>query len=249
MKVLLQLNNIHKSYGALVVLEDATVSFLENQKIGVIGRNGAGKSTLIDIFTGLLTPVNGDVYYLDKPIRHENMTEYRKNIGYVPQHIFLIDDTIEANIAFGIDKDRIDRVKLDNVIKLAQLDTFTESLKDGVHTKVGERGVRLSGGQRQRIGIARALYRQPRILILDEATSALDGHTESEVVRAVEAMKKEGIAVILAAHRFSTISSADMIYVMDRGKIVDAGKPEDLMEKSEIFKKILHQKASSGSEG
>lgn len=211
----------------------------------IVGASGAGKTTFIDLLAGLLTPLAGAIYYRDMRVYPHNICEIRKKIGYVPQQIFLIDNTIGANIMFGINSDQHDRVLLDSAIKMANLESFIKTLPEGIDTLVGERGVRLSGGQRQRIGIARALYRNPEVLILDEATSALDGKSEAEVIDAIKKMKDAGMAVVIVAHRLSTISSADLIFVMDHGKIAAQGSFKDLHDNSDIFNSIVHKIADS----
>lgn len=211
--------------------------------IALTGETGAGKSTLADIIMGLLDPSRGALYYGRSVITPENVSEYRRKISYVPQNVFLIDDTLEANIAFGVSHDKVGYEQLNRVIKMAQLESFVDSLPMGTKTTVGEKGVRLSGGQRQRVAIARALYRDPKILIMDEATSALDGYTEAELNNSMKNLS-DNLTIIIIAHRAATIKSADIIYVMERGKIVGKGKFDELLESSTVFKRIINQKAS-----
>lgn len=194
--------------------------------IGLIGESGSGKSTAIDTLLGLLTPTEGQVL-VDGTDIQKNMRDWQSQIGYVPQMIFLSDDTLRRNIAFGIPENEIDELAVDRSIKMARLEDYVNTLADGLNTRVGERGVRLSGGQRQRIGIARALYHDPQVLVLDEATSALDTATETEVMHAINGLigKK---TVIIVAHRLSTLSCCDKLYWFDKGKIKDEGNYSEI---------------------
>jgi len=214
-----------------------------NKTVAFVGESGAGKSTLINILMGLLTPSKGTFYYGQTEITPKNIPEYRKRVGYVPQEIFFTDDTIEANIVFGKPNNQIDYNKLNQVLKMSQLESFIKELPEGTKTLIGEKGVKLSGGQRQRTGIARALYRNPEILILDEATSSLDGYTETEISRAIENLSGS-LTIIIVAHRLSTIEHADIIYVMDKGKIVDKGTFAELKQHSLIFRKIANSQVA-----
>ena len=195
--------------------------------IGVIGQSGSGKTTLVNILTGLLQPCSGRILIDDIDITG-SVQELQKFIGYVPQHIFLIDDTLKRNIAFGIDDEAIDETRLAQVIGAAQLNEVVAMMPEGVNGLVGERGIKLSGGQRQRIGIARALYNQPELLILDEGTSALDSATESDVMASVAHLKGK-LTIILVAHRYSTLHFCDIVYKMQNGVIVGKGKLEELV--------------------
>jgi len=219
-----------------------------NRTAVFVGATGAGKSTLVDILMGLLIPGEGELFYKEEQVFGEGIDRYRSRVGYVPQQILLLDDTLEANIAFGVPPEQIDRSRLEEAINISQLETFVRELPLGVKNVVGERGVRISGGQRQRIGIARALYRSPEILILDEATSSLDSHTESEVNKAIKELSGR-LTVIIIAHRVSTIEQADIIYVMESGRIVGQGSYAELMQNSEVFRKITNQQAQEEREG
>jgi len=212
----------------------------KHKTIAIAGETGAGKSTLVDILMGLLTPDTGALYYGDTVVTPGNVSAYRKKIGHVPQHIFIIDDTVEANIAFAVPNDKIEKENLRKAIQIAQLESFISGLPSGIKTFVGERGIRLSGGQRQRIAIARALYHNPEVLIMDEATSALDGHTEAGLNRAIKNLCGK-LTMIIIAHRLSTIEYADIIYVMDHGEIIDKGSFKELLEESDAFKKIANK--------
>lgn len=200
------------------VLEDLSIKIEKNTSIGLVGESGAGKSTLVDIILGLLKPSQGEIC-LDNININEIPIKWSKLIGFVPQTIFLCDATIAENIAFGEAKEKIDEERVNKVLTMANINSFVNTLPEGIWTKVGERGVRLSGGQRQRMGIARALYHNPEILILDEATSALDNETEKTVMEAIENLQGN-ITMIIIAHRLSTISKCDEIYEIVKGKAI-----------------------------
>ncbi|HEY5259889.1 MAG TPA: ATP-binding cassette domain-containing protein, partial [Rhabdochlamydiaceae bacterium] len=185
----------------------------KNHSVGITGPSGSGKSTLVDLLLGLHRPDAGRVLIDNTPLTSENVASWRSMIGYVPQDIYLLDETIEANIAFGIEEESIDQEALREAAKAAQILEFVEELPEGFQTTVGERGVRLSGGQRQRIGLARALYHRPQILILDEATSALDNKTEEEVMKTIHQLQGS-LTIITIAHRLSTIQKCDKIIEM-----------------------------------
>lgn len=230
------------------IFENLDLFIPTRKTVAIVGESGAGKSTLIDILMGLLIPSKGELYYGQTVINQDNIFAYRRKIGYVPQQIFLTDDSVEANIAFGIHPNRINSKQIEKVIKISQLESFVNNLPEGIKTTIGERGVRLSGGQKQRIGIARALYYNPEILILDEATSALDENTEVQIDRAIKELKGN-LTVIIVAHRLSTVESSDIIYVMERGKIVDQGTFTELIKFSNVFQRIAKQKISFQDSG
>ena len=184
--------------------------------MGIVGTSGAGKSTVVDILLGLLEVKSGQILADGQDVK----TRYRawlKNIGYIPQMIFMLDDTIRKNVAFGVPEDKIDEERLWEVLKEAQLDEFIKTLPEGLDTGIGERGIRLSGGQRQRIGIARALYNNPEVLILDEATSALDNDTEAAIMESINRLHGKKTLIIIA-HRLQTIEKCDMVYRVENGK-------------------------------
>ena len=208
-------------------LQDVTLTIKPSTTVGIIGASGAGKSTLTDILLCLLAPATGLVTSGEHDIHH-NATAWRRNIGYVPQAIYLFDESLLGNIALGVPEDEIDMERINAALAAAQLGEFVDSLPDGLATHVGEHGARLSGGQKQRIGIARALYRNPGILILDEATSALDVNTERDVMQAVHAMRGEK-TIIIVSHRYSTIEQADLIIRVDNGQVVAQGPPEAVL--------------------
>ena len=192
-------------------------------KVGFIGTTGSGKTTTIDIILGLLEAQKGTLEVDNQIITNSNRRAWQRSIGYVPQHIYLADQSIEANIAFGLSPDKIDKLAVEKASKIANLHGFIiDKLPNKYQTIVGERGVRLSGGQRQRIGIARALYHDPKVLILDEATSSLDSQTEKAIMDALNNLNKE-VTIILIAHRLNTIKECDLIYKLDNGKIVSKG--------------------------
>ena len=224
----IQLRNVSFSYDDKhVVVNGISLEINKNSSIGFIGGSGAGKSTLLDLILGLVKPTSGKIISDGQDIHH-NVKEWQKNIGYVPQTIYLTDDTLRNNIAFGIDIDNIDDDMVNKAIKLAQLDGYVSNLEHGIDTFVGENGINLSGGQKQRIGIARALYHDPDILVLDEATSALDHETEKEVMKAINFLCGRKTLLIIA-HRLSTVSNCDYLYKLDNGKVVSSGTPNELI--------------------
>lgn len=198
------------------VLKNISFSIRKNESTALIGPSGAGKTTLADIILGALEPVEGGVYVDGVDIR-EHMAAWHKNLGYIPQTIYLMDDTVRNNIAYGIPEDEVDENKIWKALEQAQLKEFIQSLDKGLDTEIGEGGVRLSGGQRQRIGIARALYHDPEVLVLDEATSALDNETESAVMEAIDNLSGKKTLIIIA-HRLTTIKNCNVVYeVKDEG--------------------------------
>ena len=214
----IELKNISFSYrDSKTILEGIDMIIPAGSCVGLIGESGAGKSTLLDLLLGLNKPSSGEIL-IDGKRLDENLRSWQKGIGYVPQDVFLTDDTLKRNIAFGLEEEDIDNEKIASAIKLAKLDTFVEGLPEKENTTVGERGVRISGGQKQRIGIARALYENPSVLVLDEATSSLDSSTEIEVMSSI----KELIGtktIIIVAHRISTMADSDFLYKIEKGKI------------------------------
>ncbi len=223
------LNNISYKYktSEAYALEKLTLRINHGESVGFIGASGAGKSTLIDIILGLLVPETGEVC-VDNENIHKDIRNWQDHIGYVPQTIYLTDDSLRRNIAFGLADEEIDDTAIENAIKAAQLEELVKSLPKGVETEVGERGARLSGGQRQRIGIARALYHDPSVLVLDEATSSLDIITEAGVMEAVQALHGAK-TIIVVAHRLSTVENCDRLYKLEKGIIIDEGTPDNLL--------------------
>jgi len=210
-------------------LSNITLTIKKGEAIGLIGTSGSGKSTFVDVLLGLFEPSIGQIKVDGKSI-YRDLSGWRKIVGYVPQDVYLFDDTLERNIAYGIENSSIDQESIKRSLSQSQLGNFVESLKDGLQTIVGERGVRLSGGQIQRIGIARALYHDPEILILDEATSALDQETERGVMDSVRALKGSK-TVVVVAHRLSTVEYCDRLYKFEGGKIIDFGKFEEVINR------------------
>lgn len=210
------------------ILENVDLEIPKNTSVAFIGSSGAGKTTAADVILGLLEPQNGKVTIDGKDIK-EHMHAWHSCIGYIPQTIYLMDDTIRANITFGVSEEEVDEERVSKALKEAQLDVFVDSLKEGLDTVIGDRGVKLSGGQRQRIGIARALYRDPKVLILDEATSALDNETEKEVMAAIDGLHGTRTLIVIA-HRLSTIKKCDRIYEVGNGKVVERDKEEVIGE-------------------
>ena len=209
-------------------LNDINIDIKAGQSIGIIGSSGAGKSTLVDSILGLLLLSKGNIKIDDVILDSNNLSSWQKNIGYVSQSIYLLDDTYKKNIGFGLSNQEIDESKLNNAIKLSQLDEFINTLPDGVNSSVGESGVRISGGQRQRIGIARALYKNPDLLVLDEATSALDNETEKNVMDSINNLKGN-MTIIIIAHRLTTVKDCDVIVELDKGSIAKIGTPREIL--------------------
>ncbi|MDD4892867.1 MAG: ABC transporter ATP-binding protein [Candidatus Rickettsiella isopodorum] len=215
------------------VLKDLSCTIKKGESVGFVGPSGAGKTTVIDLVLGLLKPTMGTIKVDGKDIS-ENLVGWQKNIGYIPQFIYLSDNRIRNNIAFGLDEEEIDEKCLLNAIQMARLDEFINKLPQGIDTVVGERGVRLSGGERQRIGIARALYNNPEVLIMDEATSSLDGETEEKIMNAVEQLIGER-TVIIISHRLTTIMNCDRFFIIKNGTIIEADSYNELLRKHNKF--------------
>jgi ATP-binding cassette, subfamily B, bacterial PglK len=205
--------------------------------VGLVGANGSGKTTLVDLIAGLLVPESGWIEIDGVALGDANRADWQSRIAYVPQSIFLLDTTIEQNIALGIPTDKIDRDRLLKAAQLAQLDKFVGNLPDGYRHMVGERGIRLSGGQRQRIGIARALYTDASVLIMDEATSAQDGLTEQELMATLLRLRGH-YTIILIAHRLSAVRACDVIFEFDRGEVTGSGTYNELLRNSETFRRL-----------
>lgn len=216
-------------------IKEINLTIATNTSIGLVGATGSGKTTIVDIILGLLKQTSGQLLVDGSEISDDNLPCWQRNLGYVPQQIYLSDDTITHNIAFGVPEQEIDMNAVIRAARIANLYGFIEKeLPYGFETVIGERGVRLSGGQRQRIGIARALYRDPAVLIMDEATSALDGITEEAVMEALRALSGEK-TIITIAHRLTTVKDCDVIYLMDQGCIVSHGTYDELLKSSSWF--------------
>jgi ATP-binding cassette, subfamily B, bacterial PglK len=212
---------------AAPALVELSLTINRGESVGIIGASGAGKTTLVDVLLGLLTPDSGAVLVDGVDIR-ESLRGWQDQIGYVPQSIFLTDDTLRNNVAFGLPPAQIDEAAVRRALAAAQLEEFVDSLPMGLDTVVGERGVRLSGGQRQRIGIARALYHDPALLVLDEATSSLDTATEREVMQAVSSLRGSK-TIVIVAHRLSTVEHCSRLYRLERGRVVASGTPQSML--------------------
>lgn len=217
-------------------VKNISLTIPKGHAIAFVGESGAGKTTLVDVILGLLSPESGHIYVDGKDI-DETPRGWMKNIGYIQQSNYLMDEKIFRNIAFGIPDKEIDNDKLDRAIEAAQLRDLIEKLPRGLKTRVGERGVRLSGGQQQRIAIARALYNNPQVLVMDEATSALDNITEKFVIEAIERLRGDR-TIIMIAHRLTTVRNCDMIYMLEEGEIIANGTYDELLETSSEFRKM-----------
>lgn len=232
--------NFRYSDDSPLVLHSIDLKIIRGERIGIIGSTGSGKSTLLDVLMGLLKPTSGTILVDDNDLHAaehpERVMAWRNIIAHVPQSIYLADKSIAENIAFGLPKDLIDMEKVRQAADQAQIAGFIDSTQDGYDTFVGERGIRLSGGQRQRIGIARALYKQSRLVVFDEATSALDNGTEESVMAALEGLSKE-LTIVMIAHRLSTVRRCDRVIRLEQGRVVDDGLPERVL----IGEAILHE--------
>lgn len=232
----LELKSIYFYYPEMKdpVINGLDLKIQPNTTIGIVGSTGSGKTTLIDILLGLLSPESGELLVDGVTLTNTNISGWQQKIGYVPQTIYLTDDTIARNIAFAVPDDKIDMKAVKEAAKLSELDGFIQTLGEGYHTFVGERGVRLSGGQRQRIGIARALYHRPKVLVLDEATSSLDGITENVIMQAIQNLSHKK-TIITIAHRLATVKECDIIYMMEKGGIVESGTYNKLITTNKQF--------------
>lgn len=234
----LRLEGISFSYpgSQTLVLDNLTLTIRRGESIALIGRSGAGKTTLADVVLGLLEPTKGRVLIDGLDVR-QNLSSWQRRIGYVPQDIYLLDDTLRSNIALGLRGNEIDEAKLKRAVSLAHLDPVVAGLPQGLETVIGERGTRLSGGQRQRIGIARALYNQPDVLIMDEATSALDAETEREIGAALVGFQNV-LTTIVIAHRLTTVRQCRRVVLLDSGRIAAQGTFEELMTSNPDFQRL-----------
>ncbi len=219
-------------------LEAIDLTLERGKSYGLVGASGAGKSTFVDLLAGLLEPTEGSISAGTEQICAENLLAWRSRIGYVSQNPFILDNSLLENITFGQAASEVDKVRLDNAVRGAQLGKVIGALPDGLDTRLGERGVRLSGGQRQRVAIARALYRDVDMLILDEATSALDNLTEREIAQEIEALAAT-ITIVLIAHRLDTVRNCDKILLFEDGRIVASGRHQELMRDSPLFKSLV----------
>ena len=243
LKESINLNNISFSYPNMseMTLKNINLTIAARTNIGLVGSSGSGKTTIVDLILGLLEAQQGTLEIDGQAIVKNNRRAWQRSVGYVPQQIYLSDDTIAANIAFGVSSEDINHESVERAAKIANLHDFViNSLSSGYQTTIGERGVRLSGGQRQRIGIARALYFNPQVLILDEATSALDNLTEEAVMEAVHNLKNK-ITVIMIAHRLSTVKECNTIFFLEKGEIKGKGDFETLIKTNKSFRMMADE--------
>ena len=233
-KSMIDLKNVSYKYPGRkkLVLKDISLKIKKGKKIGIIGSSGSGKSTLLNLVLGLINPTKGKILIDNSSFQELNLTNWRKQIGYVSQNLFLFDDTLEKNITYG--ENRIDKKKLFRSIKKSNLLEFIKSLPSKEKTLIGNNGIKVSGGQHQRIGIARALYRNPKIFVMDEATSALDYKTEDNIMRDLN-LKKNDLTAIIVSHRSRAVKNCDLIYYLENGRIKDFGSFNNLSKK---YKKL-----------
>lgn len=217
-------------------IDKISLTIAKGEAVAFVGSSGAGKTTIVDIILGLFEPDEGEIY-VDGTNIQDNLSAWQKNVGYIPQTIYLADETLRANVAFGVPEAEIDDNKILEAIKLAQLEMLLERLPNGLDTIIGENGTRLSGGQRQRLGIARALYHDPKVLVMDEATSALDNITEKQIINAIEALREDH-TLIMIAHRLTTVKNCDKLYFMEQGSIVQEGSYYDLVDTNIRFREM-----------
>ncbi len=225
------------------VLRNVSFQVQPGESVAFVGPSGAGKSTLLDILLGLLDAVEGQVLVAGRPIE-EVRRPWQLSIGYVPQDVVILDETLRTNVALGIPAGEIEDARVEAALAMADLDDVWRALPEGLNTRLAERGVRLSGGQRQRVGIARALYDGPRVLVLDEATSSLDGGTEARITETIESLQRT-LSVVIVTHRLSTVRSCDRIYLLEAGAITGSGTFSELMETSAVFAALVRHSSTS----
>jgi HlyD family secretion protein len=239
LKQTIQLNQVTFTYPGKTqpALNNLNMTIPANSVTGIVGPSGSGKSTATDLLLGLIDPQQGQLVIDNTTITEQNKRAWQNTIGFVPQSIFLSEGTIAENVAFGIPEKDINFEQVQRALSLAHLNELVQSLDNGIHSKVGERGVQLSGGQRQRIGIARALYHEADVLIFDEATSALDGITEKIIMDAIHDFRGQK-TIIMIAHRLKTLQKCDTIFMIDQGKVTAQGTFEELLKTNEHFKRM-----------
>ena len=227
------ITNLNFQYDGLKknIINNISLEILKSEKVGIIGKSGTGKTTLINLILGLLKPSSGQILSDNKDI-NSSLGSWYKKIGYVPQEISLLDDSIKRNIAFGLHEDDIDPNKIEKAVNLSRVSDFADKFSDKLETIIGNKGVQLSGGQRQRIGIARALYNEPEILILDEATNSLDDFNEKQIISQVTTLKN--ITILIIAHRTESLASCDKIIYLENGSLKEIGKYNDIINKHNI---------------
>jgi ATP-binding cassette, subfamily B, bacterial PglK len=243
----LTFNDVHYTYpkSEEQALRGVSFDIEKGQAVAFVGPSGAGKTTVVDVLLGLLVPQQGQVL-VDGSDIFKSISAWQRNIGYIPQFIYLADDSLSRNIAFGLPDRLIDEEKIQKAVEQAQLKELADRLPEGLNTVIGERGTRLSGGQRQRVGIARALYHNPQVLVMDEATSALDNVTEQQIIDAIEGLKGER-TVIMIAHRLTTVMNCDVLFYMEEGRIVDQGTYGELLTRNVHFREMA--RAVNGEQG
>jgi len=224
--------NFSYSKNSKDVLQNISLEINNGDCVGIIGPSGSGKTTLLDVLLGLLKPSSGSIEYNKIPIK-KSLIEWRSKVAYLPQEVFLLDDTIRHNVALGVSDENIDNQRVYDSLHKARLFEFVNQLPTGIETVLGDKGSRLSGGQRQRVALARAFYHQREVLVLDEATSALDTKTEREIVDEIRYLKGQK-TIIVIAHRLSTLQYCDVIYKLEKGKIVSASSPEKILKTNKI---------------
>jgi ATP-binding cassette subfamily C protein len=244
----IEFRNVSFTYSgsAEPTIKKVSLVIRHGEAIALVGSSGAGKSTLVDVLLGLLPPQEGQVLVDGRDVTSDPQS-WRQMVGYVPQSIALLDDTLRNNVAFGIEPDQIDDLQIWHALRLARLDDFVRALPDGLDTALGERGVRLSGGQRQRVGVARALYRDPDVLVLDEATSALDNEIERQVTEAIETLHGDK-TVIVIAHRLSTVERCDRLILLQDGVIAGDGPFKDLVACNREFREMTRLEQITGAD-
>ena len=233
------LNDVSFTYGIKQkTLKNISTSIKNSEKVAITGPSGSGKSTMIHIIAGLIDPQQGNIKVDEKFIDQSNKHEWQNLIGFVPQNIFLSERTILENIAYGINKEEINVQRVKDICTIVKLDELIKSFPNGLDTLIGERGAKISGGQQQRMGIARAIYKNPKILIFDEATNALDVKTESEILNSIKNLNKN-ITIIMITHRLEIIKEFDKIIFLENGLLVDEANYDDLYNKNINFKKLV----------
>ncbi|HCE45327.1 MAG TPA: ABC transporter ATP-binding protein [Lentisphaeria bacterium] len=242
----IELKNIIFSYGSNneFNIKSISLKIMKKQSVAFVGSTGAGKTTVVDMITGLLSPSSGTIEVDGNDI-HSGVISWQKHIGYVPQSIYLTDESIKSNVAFGIEEKDMDDSKIWNALDLAQIGDFIKKLPEGINTLVGERGARISGGEKQRIGIARALYHNPEILVMDEATSSLDNETERAFMDTIKNLSGKK-TIILIAHRLTTIRHCDKIFFLEKGRLLAEGTYQELLDKCPEFKRMAGEPACQG---
>jgi len=219
-------------------LRECSIALERSGAYGLVGPSAAGKSTLVDLLVGLLEPTEGRVWVDDDPLETLAPKSWQRRIGYVPQAPFIADASLRDNVAFGVPENDVDDARVMECLRLANVAELPAQLERGLDTRLGERGSRLSGGQRQRIAIARALYAGPELLVFDEATSALDSISEAEILAALDNLRGR-MAVIIIAHRLSTVASCDQIFLLEEGRLVGCGTYRDLATSHPLFRKMV----------